>query len=268
MAVVLSNPSGSGPRDPLDDLPVRCEESVGGLRQNGCLAGDVDDGFAVPVPESGLQDVVHRGLAVQVVQRRLVPLPYPDGLVPVVVQQYRVVAHRVQDRHQKKGGVLAIPLVETQGLAGGRPELMVSVQFLVGRVADGTLDEVQRGGDPQVVGVTLGLGEDVVGHLSHRRVFGIDEKDGNRNEHRGYTENVTLVVGWDLQFQSFQGIGRAVGRGALPHVDVPGIGDLLGVGQCLVRGDRYLERENGTEAGEGQQGEGGNRGYGSQGITP
>ena len=40
------------------------------------------------------------------------------------------------------------------------------------------------------------------------------------------------------------------------------------MGQCLVRSDRYLERENGTEAGEGQQGEGGNRGYGSQGITP
>lgn len=44
--------------------------------------------------------------------------------------------------------------------------------------------------------------------------------------------------------------------------------DVLGVVQCLVRGDRYLEHENGTEAGEGQQGDGGNRGYGPQGNTP
>ncbi|WP_400224086.1 hypothetical protein [Methanomethylophilus alvi] len=84
---------------------------------------------------------------------------------------------------------------------------MASVKCLVGGVTDRGLDEVQRGSDLQVVGVTLGLGEDVFRDLNHAGVFRIDEKDRNGNEHRGYTENVTLVVGWDVQFQSFNGIG-------------------------------------------------------------
>ena len=64
---------------------------------------------------------------------------------------------------------------------------------------------------------------------------------------------------------------RLVNRKAgvqVPQIDFPGIRDVIGVLQCFVRGDLYLEHENGTEAGEGQQGDGGNRGYGSQGDIP
>ena len=60
-----------------------------------------------------------------------------------------------------------------------------------------------------------------------------------------------------------------VGRGALPQVDGAGIGNRIRcVAECLVGRVRYLERDDGPERGQGQQGDCGGRTDRSQSITP